>query len=141
MACSVNLQNPAHLDVHDGSESFATWVSGQGAAAANAGKALAWFLLPDHGIAIAIEMGGVSIRWDGRAVSHATGHLAEPDDPDQVPVYSLFAAASGKLEAHEVFLESCEASRWAICRAIECGRPRPPLAIGARVVVWAAESG
>ena len=24
MACSVNLQNPAHLDVHDGSESFAT---------------------------------------------------------------------------------------------------------------------
>jgi hypothetical protein len=58
-AMSCNLSNPPHRDVHDGSRSFACWVTEQGSSRPIA--TAAWFLFPDHGIAIEIPNQGEAL--------------------------------------------------------------------------------
>ena len=135
-ACSKNLANPAHIDPFDASRSFAYWVSRYGAASHNGHRVLAWFLFPEHGLAIAIPASGVGISWDGRVVSHCTGHMEEPGcRRPEGEVYSLFVAASAKMSDHDGFVQQCEAARRTTCIRAKLGHLKP-LGPGARVAIW-----
>ena len=89
---SINLANPAHIDVDDAGRSHALWLRNLWQ---QPDPEHWFFLLPDVGLAIRLRH-GCCISWDGRAVSHCTSVPGSVADGEML--LSCWCGVSAKME-------------------------------------------